>query len=378
MTPVGVCRVCCVDVEGARVMQAACIRPADPGMVVQTNSERVRLARATLAELLLSDHPVPCARQAASGDCELEALAAREGVTTARFPAHPARRAVDQSSMIIRVDHAACILCDRCIRACTDLKENFVIGRTGKGYDADIAFDLDQPMAESSCVSCGEWMVSCTTGALTNKEVLAGALPKGESLDAETLLGLPMFRGVSGTFLELNRGAVLRRTFQPGEIICREGEYGSTAFYILSGEVEIFIETPIAHVKDRARKGGGGVAHFFQRLSALVSSDDDPRDDSPRRLIPIDAPIDLEYDNPIAQLGPGDLFGEMTCMSLYPRSATVRAVEETVVLEMLRNVLSVLQRNRRFKAQLDERYRQRALDTHLRSVPIFIGVTDYF
>ena len=226
MTPVGVCRVCCVDVEGARVMQAACIRPADQGMAVETNSERVRVARAMLAELLLSDHPVPCARQTASGDCELEALAAREGVTTSRFPGRAARRGVDESSLIIRVDDAACILCDRCIRACTDLKENFVIGRTGKGDDAGIAFDLDQPMAESSCVSCGECMVSCPTGALTNKEVLAVALPKGESLDAETLLGLPMFQGVSGTFLELNRGAVMRRTFRPGEVICREGEFG--------------------------------------------------------------------------------------------------------------------------------------------------------
>jgi CRP-like cAMP-binding protein len=378
MAPVGVCRVCTVDVAGARVLPAACIRPAESGMVVQTNSERVRKARATLLELLLADHPTPCIRQVATHDCELETLAARDGVTASRFAPRPAPRVPDDSSVIIHVDHAACILCDRCIRACSDIKENFVIGRTGKGPQAGIAFDLDQPMADSSCVSCGECMVSCPTGALTNKLVRDVELPVGTSLDADELLALPMFRGVSGNFLELNRGAVVRRTYAPGEVICREGEHGSTAFYILSGKVDIFIETPMAHVKDRAQKGGRGVAHFFRRLSNLVSNDDDPREDSPRRLIPIDAPIDLEYDNPIAQLGPGDLFGEMTCMSLYPRSATVRAVEETVVLEMLRNVLSVLQRNRRFKAQLDETYRQRALDTHLRSVPIFDGVTDDF
>jgi CRP-like cAMP-binding protein len=213
---------------------------------------------------------------------------------------------------------------------------------------------------------------------LTNKAVLGAALPPGAPLDVDELLALPMFRGVSGNFLELNRGAVVRRTFAPGEVICREGENGSTAFYIVSGKVDIFISTPMAHVKNQARKAGGGVAHFFRRLSNLVSSDEDPREEGPRRFIPIDAPIDLAYDNPIAQLGPGDLFGEMTCMSFYPRSATVRAVEETVVLEMLRNVLSMLQRNRRFKAQLDQTYRQRALETHLRSVPIFAGVTDEF
>ncbi|HEV2057615.1 MAG TPA: cyclic nucleotide-binding domain-containing protein [Methylomirabilota bacterium] len=378
MAPVGVCRVCTVDVEGARLLPAACVRPAENGMVVQTNSERVRKARATLLELLLADHPTPCMRQVATRDCELETLAARDGVTASRFAARPAPRGPDDSSVIIHVDHAACILCDRCIRACSDIKENFVIGRTGKGPQAGIAFDLDQPMADSSCVSCGECMVSCPTGALTNKAVPGAAFPPGPPLDAGELLALPMFRGVSGNFLELNRGAVTRRTFAPGEIICREGEYGSTAFYILNGKVDVFISIPMAHVKSRARQTGGGVAHFFRKLTDLVSSHDDPREEGPRRFIPIDAPVDLDYDNPIAQLGPGDLFGEMTCMSFYPRSATVRAVEETVVLEMLRNVLSVLQRNRRFKAQLDETYRQRALDTHLRSVPLFDGVTDDF
>src|SRR5436309_12891159 len=127
-------------------------------------------------------------------------------------------------------------------------------------------------------------MGSCAAGALTNKLGHDVELPLGASLDADELLALPRFRGVSGTFLELNRGAVVRRTYAPGEIICREGEYGSTAFYILRGKVDIFIETPIAHVKDRARTGGGGVAHFFQRLSARVSSGDDSREDSPRRL----------------------------------------------------------------------------------------------
>ena len=69
--------------------------------------------------------------------------------------------------------HEACILCDRCIRACDDLQHNDVITRTGKGYTARIAFDLDQPMGNSSCVACGECMAACPTGALTNK-ALAG------------------------------------------------------------------------------------------------------------------------------------------------------------------------------------------------------------
>ena len=81
---------------------------------------------------------------------------------------------------------------------------------------------------------------------------------------------------------------------------------------------------------------------------------------------------------PSAELGPGDLFGEMTCMSLYPRSATVRAETDCTMLEMLRNVLDIMQRNKNFRAQLDKSYRQRALDSHLRGIPVFAVLTDDF
>ncbi|MBV9072585.1 MAG: cyclic nucleotide-binding domain-containing protein, partial [Acidobacteria bacterium] len=97
-----------------------------------------------------------------------------------------------------------------------------------------------------------------------------------------------------------------------------------------------------------------------------------------RKYIQIDAPVDLEYDHPVAKLQAGDLFGEMTCMSFYPRSATVVAAEYTVCLEMLRNVLDVLQKNKTFRSKLDANYRARALETHLKSVPIFSSLTQDF
>src|SRR4026207_321445 len=89
-----------------------------------------------------------------------------------RFARRLSPRGRDDSSLSIAVDHEACILCDRCVRGCDDIAKNFVIGRTGKGYTAGIAFDLNLPMGESTCVSCGECMVSCPTGALTNKKVV--------------------------------------------------------------------------------------------------------------------------------------------------------------------------------------------------------------
>ncbi len=376
-TPVGVCRVCVVDV-GGRVLTASCVRPAENGMVVNTASDRVRGARRTLVELLMSDHPSPCARQQNTGDCELETLAKQFGLTQPRFVHRSTGRGKDDSSPSIAVEFDACILCDRCIRGCSEIRHNFVLGRMGKGAQAGIAFDNNLPMGSSSCVSCGECMVSCPTGALTNKGVTGTALKSAtntQQVTPEELEQLPVFKGVSGTFLSLNRGAVVRRNFKKGEVICREGEYGSTAYYILSGRARVSISSPMAHVKTH-----GGAKGFFSKLtSALAMRREDRREEeTDQRYIHIDAPIDLKYENPVAELGAGDLFGEMTCMSLYPRSATVRAETDCTMLEMLRNVLDIMQRNKNFRAQLDKSYRQRALDSHLRGVPVFASLTDEF
>ena len=372
-TPVGVCRVCVVDV-GARVYAAACIRECEPGMKVKTDAPGVVQARNTLVEMLMADHPSPCARQQQSGDCELETMAKAAGVAEPRFARRLSPRGRDDSSLSIAVDHEACILCDRCIRGCDDVKKNMVIGRSGRGYTAHVGFDLDLPMGSSTCVSCGECMVSCPTGALTNKRVVDANLA-GEKLDAEWILQLPVFKGVSGTFLELNQGAVVKRSIAPGEVICREGEFGSTAFYILEGTVEILINTPIAHVQQE-----DGAGSWFSRIRSKLSDRQQHTrtEESGRRYIPIDAPVDLPYDKPIAELAAGDLFGEMTCMSFHPRSATVRAKTDVVVLEMLRNVLDILQKNKTFRAELDRKYRQRALETHIKSVPVFSSMPAEF
>src|SRR6204780_2231609 len=180
-TPVGVCRVCVVE-AGGRVLTASCVRPAENKMVVSTNSEKVTHARRTLVEMLMADHPSPCARQRQSNDCELETLARLEHITEPRFARRLSPRGQDDSSFVIAVDHEACILCDRCIRGCDEIRHNDVLGRRGKGFMAGIAFDTNLPMGNSSCVSCGECMVSCPTGALTNKSVVKSGRP-GEPVE---------------------------------------------------------------------------------------------------------------------------------------------------------------------------------------------------
>jgi CRP-like cAMP-binding protein/Pyruvate/2-oxoacid:ferredoxin oxidoreductase delta subunit len=201
---------------------------------------------------------------------------------------------------------------------------------------------------------------------------------EGEPLQVDDLLKLDIFQGASANLLEKNTGAVVRRRFKRGDLICREGDFGATAFYILKGKADVFISTPMAHARSRARGDERGWKAFFRKLTSLAGSREDPRGEQVRRWIPIDAPVDLDYNHPIAQLHEGDLFGEMTCMNFYPRSATVRAAADCEMLEMLRNILDILQRNKTFKAQLEETYRRRALDNHLRSIPIFAKMPQDF
>jgi CRP-like cAMP-binding protein/Fe-S-cluster-containing hydrogenase component 2 len=396
MTPIAVCRVCSVQVQQKNgfvegKLAPACYRPVEDGMVISTHhtSERVRTSVKILTELLMADHPSPCLKQQQTHDCELEVLAERLKVPAPRFKRSPERREHDASSLVIAVDHNACILCDRCVRGCNEIRHNEVIGRRGKGYKAGIAFDLNHPMGDSSCVACGECMVSCPTGALTNRGFKAISFPEKQaaqvgSLSQEELARLPLFEGVAHPFLQWNAGAVVRRRFKAGEIICREGEFGSTAFYIEKGKVAVSIQAPLSHVKglkdSRRNKTGWGPLGLVQRFtSVLANRDEDARDEeSQTRYIHIDAPVALKYDDPrqqpVATLEAGDIFGEMTCMSFYPRSATVRATENCTVLELLRNVLYILQRNRKSRALLEGMYRKRAIDTHLRSVPIFASL----
>jgi formate dehydrogenase major subunit len=184
LAPVGVCRMCVVDV-GARVLAASCVRPCEQGMTVRTNTEQVEKQRRMLTMLLLADHPVPCEKEKTTGDCELEGLARRYRLNPKSEIRNPKSR--DASSPVIAVEHQACILCDRCIRACDDIQSNEVIGRTGKGYETAIAFDLNAPMGKSSCVSCGECAAVCPTGALTNKPLTLPLVPRSQTTAVESL-----------------------------------------------------------------------------------------------------------------------------------------------------------------------------------------------
>jgi len=165
-------------------------------------------------------------------------------------------------------------------------------------------------------------MISCPTGALINR----GSVQQTQTLGAgvvppEELIKLPLFAGVSHPFLRFNENAVIRRVLKKGEVICREGEFGSTAFYIEQGTVDIFIKAAFNHTKTRGGgKGVGGLFGLAQKLTTVFESrkQDSREGENFTQYIHIDAPVALKYDNPVDTLEAGDIFGEMTCMNSYP------------------------------------------------------------
>jgi formate dehydrogenase major subunit len=231
--PVGVCRLCVVDV-GARVYAASCVRPCEDGMEVTTDTPELERNRAQLTELLLVDQP-PTAedpKETTTADNELHVLVRRYGLDQdASVLPRGQGRGEDRSNPVIAVDHDACILCDRCVRACDDIQGNDVIGRSGKGYATLIAFDLNDPMGESSCVTCGECVAACPTGALTNKPINDVPIRPREELRQVESVCPYCGVGCALTFnVDDDRGAIAYADGreQPGSKrrLCVKGRYG--------------------------------------------------------------------------------------------------------------------------------------------------------
>lgn len=383
LAPAGVCRVCSVELareetdpndpkkkvyRGSGKLVPACFQPVEDRMFVNTlagsDGGRVRRAVKVLLELLAADH-LKNGRQRTEGGAPpsefarlLDELnrtvgqAAKGGEAGGGDWLEPERFATqsvwdlpqDDSSTLIRVDPNACILCDRCARACTDVKKNFVIGRSGKGYTTRIGFDLNDAMGTSSCVECGECMLSCPTTALTFREPveksdwfleqvggqnpvtgerhpgIAGksAVTPAEMDENELLRTLPW------RYREWNQYSVVRWRLKPGEELCRAGDYGATAFLLQSGVFEV------------VRASG--------------------------------APIPITTS--------AHILGEMTCLNFYPRSATVRAREAAEVFEVRRNLLFALQRVPESRQILSEVYRRHAIESLIRTADWFQNVSE--
>ena len=386
--------------------------------------------------------------------------------------------ALPYSSRSISVDHDNCILCDRCVRACTEIKKFKIIGHTGKGNKTRISFDLDLAMDDSSCVQCGECMTNCPTGALVLKRRVRprtwADLPKeiedpavdlppqfvssdefellnlvfdadlieekdlNEALRRQNIQGgggdgdrltrllgslnrqlpditrdppgwdsasskeklnwleiiLPkelerngedvmkritagelksfklhfsgielaqlkqvasLFRQLPYPYLRWNVGAIRFRPVKAGQLLCKQNEFGSTAYILMKGSYELWLQTK------ETSQAGGFLSRFFGKKSneGIQPGEAPISDETAKRYLGFKVPNNLG----VVEL----ILGEMACLTSKPRTASIRAAEDGVLLEVTRNVLDMVQRSPAARPVLEKLYKERALQAALRA-----------
>lgn len=172
---IGACRMCVVEVVGAKTLVTACVYPCDrDGMEIRTNTKRVIDARKKTLQLMLSNHNCVCLSCVRSGNCELQALAQKYGINDIeRYAGAKTPSKVDESASHMIRDNSKCILCRRCVAACTEFQGIGVIGANMRGFKTNIGSAFKMGLGETSCVACGQCIAVCPTGALREKSCIA-------------------------------------------------------------------------------------------------------------------------------------------------------------------------------------------------------------
>ena len=167
---IGACRICLVEVKGARGLAAACVMPISEGMEVKTNTPTIRAQRKLNLELLLSNHNRECTSCVRSGNCELQALCTEYGVTEYPYDGIKNEAKVDDLSASIVRDNSKCISCRRCIAACNNIQKIGAIGASQRGFATTIGCAFERSLKDSPCINCGQCILACPVGALHEKD----------------------------------------------------------------------------------------------------------------------------------------------------------------------------------------------------------------
>ncbi len=167
---IGACRMCLVEIEGARALQAACVSPVGEGMVVRTNTEKLRKSRKTILELILSTHNRECTSCVRSANCELQALCNEYGVKDYPFDGPVPETKIDELSPSIVRDNSKCISCRRCVAMCNNIQKIGAIGVSLRGINTSIGSAFERSIVDTPCVNCGQCILACPVGALHEKE----------------------------------------------------------------------------------------------------------------------------------------------------------------------------------------------------------------
>ena len=171
LRPEGACRVCMVEVEGARTLVASCVYPVNDGMVVHTNSEKIRKARKGVVELLLANHPTSCLYCVRNGNCELQNIAADLGIREVPFSdGERKRHPLDDTNPSLVRDNEKCILCGRCVKVCAERQSVSVYSFTHRGFDTVVSPAFEEGLLNSPCTYCGQCSTVCPTAAITERD----------------------------------------------------------------------------------------------------------------------------------------------------------------------------------------------------------------
>ncbi|MFZ0570515.1 MAG: molybdopterin-dependent oxidoreductase, partial [Rhodomicrobium sp.] len=177
----GSCRLCLVEIEGRNGTPASCTTPVAEGIVVHTQTERLKRIRRGVMELYISDHPLDCLTCAANGDCELQDMAGAVGLREVRYGyegENHIHEAKDQSNPYFTYDPSKCIVCSRCVRACEEVQGTFALTISGRGFGSRVSAGMAEPFLQSECVSCGACVQACPTATLIEKSVVAIGTPE--------------------------------------------------------------------------------------------------------------------------------------------------------------------------------------------------------
>jgi predicted molibdopterin-dependent oxidoreductase YjgC len=257
------CRICVVEVEGAKNLMAACSTEIWDGMSVETHSEKVMNTRKDILDLMFSNHPQDCLTCHKSGECKLQDYCYEYGVKEGTYKGDKKNFELDESNPVMIRDQNKCILCGKCVRVCSEVQVTSTIDFTGRGFYSKVTTGFDLPISTDNCRMCGQCISVCPTGALINKQ-FAGTRPW--EIEKKVTTTCP-FCGVGCNFdLNVKNGKVIGVTPNPdapvnGTSLCVKGRY----------------HTDLIHSEERLtapliKKDGEFVESTWEEAMGLVAS----------------------------------------------------------------------------------------------------------
>jgi predicted molibdopterin-dependent oxidoreductase YjgC len=259
LKPFGACRLCLVEVDGQSGYPASCTTPAKDGMVVRTDTPALHRLRRGVLEIIMSDHPNDCLTCRKNQQCELQYLAAYHGVTSQRLPAMQRHLSIDESNPFFDRDLSRCILCGRCVGACTQIQGIGAIDFGYRSVETKIVTAMDRPLAQAICISCGECVEHCPVGALVPRR--DDGLPTREVTTVCTYCGCGC-----GVKLQVRGNQIIGVKGQPGHAasrgaLCVKGRFGFS-----------FVNHPDRLTKPLVKKGDAFIEVSWDEALNTVAS----------------------------------------------------------------------------------------------------------